>query len=709
MPIDPYSPCPGGTGKKIKFCCSDLGTELDKIQRMLEGDQRAACLDHIRQTESKYPDRACLLSIKAMLQAQMGDHNGADQTVARFVEKHPDNPVALAERATLVAREQGGAAAIPSLQDALDRCSDQIPAQVYDAIGLVAQALIAQNHLFAARAHLVLQVGMTGAQDQQPLSILMRLNSAPSVPLLAKQDLSPPVPPDGALWKSAYSTAIAPSLRGAWRQSVQKLTELAEKAGDWPPIVRAIAAMRTWLAETPEAIAAWRKYAAQSIPLDDAVEAEALAQLMDEQAVDMIDVLSVEFGVGDMEVLISRLSASPRAVQMPMDLSRMGTEDQPPPKAGYWLLSREVPARGDNLTAAEVPQVVGQAFLYGKQTDRDARLELATYRPQLADAQATLSLVAGDALGASGAEEVRLQIPALEFALTTNWRLPDNTPSNVRVQLIKEQRRNILLNEWPAMPRKLFGGKSAEQAAADPALKVPLLASILLLELSSDQIAADFDFNELRAKLGLPQLGTIEPAGIDLSELPLARIGRVDVKKVSDEDLVDLYRRADMFRHITALRKLALEVIARPSLDGQFDKAEVYGVLAQIEPDGEQAFKYLDEARQISRAAKKSTAPWDLTEFAMRIARGEVAEADRLMQRIRTEHIHEPGVAQALYQILADAGIIGPDGRPAMLRGAAPREGADIVVPGGAAEPGKLWTPDSDQPTGSKSKLWTPD
>ncbi|MFM8705283.1 MAG: hypothetical protein ACKOHG_15725, partial [Planctomycetia bacterium] len=24
MPLDPYSPCPGGTGKKIKFCCSEL-------------------------------------------------------------------------------------------------------------------------------------------------------------------------------------------------------------------------------------------------------------------------------------------------------------------------------------------------------------------------------------------------------------------------------------------------------------------------------------------------------------------------------------------------------------------------------------------------------------------------------------------------------------------------------------------------------------
>ena len=47
MPIDPYASCPGGTGKKIKFCCSDLLTELDKVQRMLEGEQRAGCFEKL--------------------------------------------------------------------------------------------------------------------------------------------------------------------------------------------------------------------------------------------------------------------------------------------------------------------------------------------------------------------------------------------------------------------------------------------------------------------------------------------------------------------------------------------------------------------------------------------------------------------------------------------------------------------------------------
>jgi len=707
MPIDPYSPCPGGTGKKIKFCCSDLVSELEKIQRMLEGDQRAACLEHIESIESKYPDRACLLSIKSMLQAQLGQEEKAEATLGRFSEKYPDNPVALAERATLTATKEGGVAGVAVLQDALEKCDNQIPAQVYDAIGVVAQMLLTDHRLFAARAHLVLQLGMSNMQDEQALQLLLRLNATPSVPLLVKQDMVIAPPPDDAMWKAAYTKAIEPTMRGAWRKSAVELAQLAEQVGAWPTISRSLAILKTWLAD-PTAIEAWRKFAAdKSISLDDAVEAEAIAQSLDTEAVDLVDVLSVEYGVTNIEVLQARLAASPRALQMPIDLARMGSEDQPPPKGAYWLLSAAVPESGRDLSIEAVPRVVGQAFLYGKQTDREARLELTSYRTQLDDARAAISEIGGDALGSGGEEKINTQVPALQHALATNWRLPEDTPADKRQELISQQRREILLNRWPNMPRKIFGGKSAAEVAGNPAQHIKLLAAILQLELATDQVA-EFDFNELRRKLGVAELGTIDPANVSLADLPLVRFGRVDVKKLSDEQLIELYQRADHFRHIAALRKLAHEVIDRPGLD-KLDKAEVYGLLAQIEPDGSQAVGYLDKAREAAEAAKKSTAPWDLAELALRISRGEVAEADRLLHHIRNDHMREPGVAQALFQILADAGIIGPDGQPAMPPGAAAEAGPDIVVPGGGGQPGKLWTPDSDQPSGKKSALWTPD
>ncbi|MEX2114385.1 MAG: hypothetical protein WD845_14420 [Pirellulales bacterium] len=714
MPIDPYSPCPGGTGKKIKFCCADLQTELDKIQRMLEGDQRAACLEHIESIEGKYPDRACLLSIKAMLQGQLGSEEKAASTVAHFVEKFPDNPVALAEKATLEAAQQDAAAAIVVLQDALEKCTDQIPTAVYDAIGAISQALLSENHLLAARAHLALQIGMAGGKDERPMSLLIQLNNSSRLPLLAKQDFALWPAPDDALWKAAFATAMEPALRGAWRLSVKNLTELAAKVGDWPAIWHNIAVLRSWLADTSGAIQAWRKFAEQDVPLDDKVEAEALAQLLDAESVDLVDLVIVTYPVTDAEACQARLMASPRAPQMPLDLSRLGSDDEPPPKGAWWLVDREIPASGKELTFDQVPMIVGHALLYGKQTDRDARLELVAYRTELMQAQSTVRNVAGDALGAAGAAEVESQTAAVQHLLSWNWRLPDDTPPEKRLALIDAKRADALVNQWTTLPQKVFGGKSPSQAAADEKSRVRVLASILLLELATQQSGSTFDFNRLREKLALPTLATIDPKSGRLADVGLARLARLEVEQLSDEQLVQFYQAADHFRHIAAIKKLAHEVIARENLDAKLDKAEVYGILAQIEADTDRALEYLELARKTAEKNKKSTAPWDLAELALRIARGDVAQADRLLTHIRNDHLREPGVAQALFQILAEAGIIGPDGRPTAAAAAAAGAGPEapgFVVPGAAAaEPGKIWTPGGEQTSGAKkSGLWTPD
>lgn len=60
MAVDSYSLCPGGRGKKIRFCCPDLIKELEQIDKMLEGEQFAAGLAFVETLEKQHPDCACL-------------------------------------------------------------------------------------------------------------------------------------------------------------------------------------------------------------------------------------------------------------------------------------------------------------------------------------------------------------------------------------------------------------------------------------------------------------------------------------------------------------------------------------------------------------------------------------------------------------------------------------------------------------------------
>ena len=65
MATDLYAKCPCGSGKKIKFCCKDIITDIERIERMLQGEQRTSALDKIDKLLEKHADRPALLSLKA--------------------------------------------------------------------------------------------------------------------------------------------------------------------------------------------------------------------------------------------------------------------------------------------------------------------------------------------------------------------------------------------------------------------------------------------------------------------------------------------------------------------------------------------------------------------------------------------------------------------------------------------------------------------
>src|SRR3989304_1412999 len=119
MAVDPYAPCPCGSGKKLKFCCTDLVGEIEKIHRMIEGDQPRAALRHAEQTLAKSPGRASPLDLKAALEVWLDRIAGARLTVKGFVPKHPDSATAHACQALLLAETGDAPAAVRSLQRAM--------------------------------------------------------------------------------------------------------------------------------------------------------------------------------------------------------------------------------------------------------------------------------------------------------------------------------------------------------------------------------------------------------------------------------------------------------------------------------------------------------------------------------------------------------------------------------------------------------------
>src|SRR5262245_9738669 len=165
MPVDPYALCPCGSGKKLKFCCGDLGGEIEKIHRMIEGDQPRAALRYVEQVLAKNPGRASLLDLKAALELSLDEIDAARLTVKEFVAKHPESPAALACQALLLAETGDAVAAVHSLQRAIQLIDQEMPQRVLEAIGIVGRALLATGHVVAAQAHLWLHAAIAPAED----------------------------------------------------------------------------------------------------------------------------------------------------------------------------------------------------------------------------------------------------------------------------------------------------------------------------------------------------------------------------------------------------------------------------------------------------------------------------------------------------------------------------------------------------------------
>ena len=710
MALDAYSQCPGATGKKIKFCCSDFLTELEKIDRMVEGEQYAACLQHIellrRQTENK--DRQCLLAYQTMLLRATGQLEAAELLVAYFLEKYPSNQAALAESAILSALKRDDASAVDALQRAFAEAKGSWSWRIYQAAEMLADAFLRQGRWPPARA--ILQFLLVVQRENRDVSQMLTdvLRSA-DVPLLLKEDPRFAQPPKDAPWASRFTDAMRPMMYGDWRTTEQNLSALAGEAGDFPEIWRALATVRAWLNDYSGAVEALHKFASFDVARDDAVEAEATAMLLSEdQLGDAVPILEASWTVNDAERLHEAMLSDVRVMSLPPDMANYyGEEGSPPPKSAYMIFDRPAVEATDGVGLASMPVFIAHLVLFGKQTDREARLQLVgTVASQLPNIKAVFSESFGQWLTGEEKTEELGTVSATVDMLQPKWRTPTQLKQRQLNAMIEEYRRDAILNRWPDMKLGALDGLSPSQAAADAKYHVRLAAAIVVLQFYADHIRSAFDFNELRVRLGLPALETIEVQPGQISQLPLVRLGRVNAEKLSDEDLVQGFQRAVGYSHRSAVLKFGQEIIARPSFTQRRERPLAYMTLARMDEDLDRAMTYLEAGRKDTEATGKSHALWDLEELSLRFARQEVAEALQLIRHIETTHINEPNVSLILTQILVEAGLIHPDGTPAMPTG---RGQAEMAPAESAAdEPGKLWTPGGES-SGGGGKLWVPE
>jgi tetratricopeptide (TPR) repeat protein len=713
MALDPYALCPCGNGQKVKFCCSaDIIHELDKVLRSIEGDQRAAALDQLNRLLTARPNNPALLAIKTSIQLSTGDYEGAQKTVNHFLAVDPRNPTALSQGAAIAALQGNVRQAVERMQAALEEANGQLSHQVHETMHIVSDVLLATGEIMGAYGHAMFYASTARPEDEQAHRVLARIRMSPQLPLFLRQERFLERAPDDANWKAKFDEAMSWAGKGCWLKACEQFIALAERVHNEPRIIKNIAVLRGYLADTSGAVLWWHKYASlEQVPLEDRIEAEALAQMLDpNQTRDKVDVVQTVFTLHDSDRAMERLLADKRlAIENRDAYVAQLEEGEVPPKAVFTLLDRVMPATGVDIALADLPKSVGDVLLYGRQTDREPRLELTCERmPQLDIAKATLTEVLGDALKETS-EEVVGQELAEAVALRISMYPPRDTPRTHYMQLVDEARRKVITEVWPHTKNRFLDGKTPVEAAANPHLRIRLQASIFQME-AANAGNADFDYNQLRSQLGLETFGKIDPEGINIMHLPAWRLARLELEKLSDEQLMAGFQRAVYYADGASLRALADTILARESMSQSIDPREVYELLIQLLPDPSQSVEYAVRAQEYAKSKGDSPARYMLMELQGRVALGDGQRAQALIQTLSTVYRSEPGIAQALMQILVQLGVMTPDGRMRAPAGAPSPAMAGGMGAEASPVAGGVWTPDAPAAAQGekKSGLWLP-
>ncbi len=718
MDINIYQQCPCNSGKKIKFCCAkDIVNDLNQILSKNKSGQALSALNQIERLTEKIGRRDCLLAIQTHILISNGEVEKAKESNAHFLANSPKNTLGIQHAALIELADGNTMGAVARLQDAMDSIEgSQIPIFLANAFKMVGVGLLHEGQVLAARAHLQYAQLLKGQPDDEMQQLMFETFRFPNGSILLKHDYRLDQPPEDKPWSKSYKNVIRCIDRGQFRRALRIAAKLDELNPDELILRRAIAILNTFLANLSDISDAWKTYSrTKGITEWNAVEAEAMSQLFCQEPITSeFDVVRTSFEVDGGDRLMEVALECDRLVLTP-EINHDPFEEGPAPRAAFYFLNKNKLADASNLTIETTPIVCGEVLFYGKQTDRNARLEwVATRNGDFDEYTNDLKNVFSDLIQGDEKETVIGKTTAVSDVLNWEWNLPQDVTREQHEQLVAAQREKSLLETWTQITFSVLNHKTPVEASQDPELAIPLKALILHLDQSLDsQITASKAVAALRTKLGLDEPKTIDPTSLPDGASPVSispvQQQYLDCSKLTDDELLHIQSEAMAIGNMAVLRNVVPEILQRENLDDKIPRDISLSIMAQLVDDTEQGLDFLHQARSAAKSNNRPTGVYLVQEFEFRLSRGMTDKLPELLQQIQTHHIKEPNVEYQLARVLHRFGLVGPGGRMQPV--------SDGPAPELTSEPESssgIWTPESESAAAAtageegESKLWLP-
>ena len=720
MPFDPYVLCPGGRDKKIRFCCPNMLKEIEQVGRLLSSEQTGACLAYIESLEKDHPNCACLTAAKLSIYRAENRWDEALPVAARFLANEPDNPVAATEYALALVAIGDFQLAVFTLVDAFERSkADAVHSTLLRGALQVGTHLLIGGLTIPAIAigNVLKEIPATAEAANR---LLYNATADADIPLLLRDWAFDFNCPDNFPGKATFEEAAVLVRLMRWKKALALLEPLTQHADIWSEIRRNIATLHFWLLDVEKGCEMLKTYVSlPNIPMEDAADAEMMRLLFVPDSLgDQTEELIVEYTITDVEKTLEKFLSYPlcRSVDVP------NAPFSPPPRGCFQMLNRPFADSEAPLTLENTPMQLAVGILFGKETDRDARLVLQglpAYEHE--NLETNIRDVLGDFIQIPG--KILDRRPISKTQILTECRLSlqqirqDIAPETIE-KIFTDYYGEFFVETWLAFPLGLLDGKTPVKAAKESQYTIPLLAAIQTIEERIPEEVRNDVVQKLRSRLGLPTQDTItvsessdeDPLAV-LDAYPVWRWHRFDVSKLSIDVLAGGLQIVVGMREMRAVIRFAEELLTRPMDSMPFPSRimafEALITTAQAKGKFEEALLWVERAKNESAAQGIPDAAWCLHEIMLRLMQGDTETAYDVVQYVATKYQDDATVMNALQELFIRIGMLNPDGTPSAALAQAQVEQR--------TENQKLWTPGSSAPTGSAtssatpSKLWVPD
>ncbi len=716
--VDPYTSCPCGSGQKYKWCCQKVEAYAERAQRMIDSGQFESSLKPLEEGLARNPGNAWLLTRKALVEAHLKKTDEARATLESLLRSSPGHLGAMVLLIRLLLGTEGPEEAVAQFQRGLGATPEDRRQSLASIAQLLGTSLARAEFPIAAMKHLELAARLGGEDLERNLAqSIASLKVDPQTTAWEKSPYRLRPVPDGAseAFRKSFEQAMGWAEEGLWSSAASafELLSAGSAAGAIADYNRGLCSL--WVADNDAAIAALRRFVARTRPTPEAVDLEALCQLLEgSRRGPTVEFVHLTWPVRDREALIKALESSrylERGPGRPIDRD----DEESPPADEFFLLDRPKIEPRPGLTRQDIPIIEGEVLVGPDsvvlETYDDSRLDRLIDR---------FTVAAGTAIPPAHPRTKLIEkVSRYLLTLTWQWSLPHGLSNDDATRLEREQRAHVLAEVWPETPNPALGGRSPSQAAKSGDAETALRGALRLMEASepSDEL---LDWAKVRERLGVAPEPAIDPRTLDLDKLHLSRWTLIPAAELDDAKLVELYRRAGEWGLHEVRTKAGRVLVDRPeSVRSSVDPLDLFGTLA------------LDAARRrergevddwIARGRKAETErpnrrnlEWELIEFqASTLLDGPqvwVPTLVSLLDRCRTNQDATAAVLYRLVRLGLVRPVVDPD-RPGevmldmgLLDHLITEFGPRIAAPTGERAGAGIWTPEVER---GGAAIWTP-